>query len=697
MQPGQPGNIRIQHTIHQQFPGMPPNAQQIHQQVHQMMHYANAMAGGMMQAQMPGVAIPPMPPNLQGAIPGPIPGQLPPGLQAQNLQNVQFQPMVNLQQQVLQQQLQQQQQQQHLNQQTQQGATPGMINPNPAALGAEQQRPASAQQQRTTSDQQQPSSDQQTRPTSVPPTAQGLPQPQRTVSPAVPGLLQSLDHLQAELQRTQRLHREVSSQLDSATSTQTTSVGSAFFAVQNVRQHLRVVQESLDQLASDPGTASRPDFVPARIIVADLILQAYAVELALGRLRQQSSQRETPTTSVVNGANVANTANAANPPSTQNISLLRSPSGDPHAILVGPSGAYRTPNLPDSTLSTLFSIAHRDRNDSLARNLPTLLGATPAQPNQAATRRLEGLRQRNTRQPNPRPQNPPEGVQQQAPLLQPQPPRPAVPRRNPMNPNDIRALFQPILGPLWLVARMAFMIYIFGGISYGGNGWIHWRPALIALTTFAVWAAQQPFMRPVWDALQRHFEQLVGVQLAQVVPGVAGQPNQNAGNQDQGAAQAAGDAAQAAEPGVNTAAAVRPEPTVEQVANNLVRRREERDRSWWQEQLRGAERAVALFVASLWPGMGEGIVRAREEADERRRRLEDEAEVARAREAAQRDQESNVAASTSEPSSSDAAPAPSSTETKVGEGLEADAQGPSVSNDNGHHSTGEQNDPVDLD
>jgi hypothetical protein len=46
-----------------------------------------------------------------------------------------------------------------------------------------------------------------------------------------------------------------------------------------------------------------------------------------------------------------------------------------------------------------------------------------------------------------------------------------------------------------------------------------------------------------------------------------------------------------------------------------------------REQIRPVERAVALFVASLWPGIGEAHVRAQRELREQEERRAAEAEV----------------------------------------------------------------------
>jgi len=75
-------------------------------------------------------------------------------------------------------------------------------------------------------------------------------------------------------------------------------------------------------------------------------------------------------------------------------------------------------------------------------------------------------------------------------------------------------------------------------------------------------------------------------------------------------------------------------PTPEQVAQRLIDERNAGQNARVQqlrEAIRPVERAVALFVASLWPGIGEAHVRAREQEERRRneeeiaaRRREDE-------------------------------------------------------------------------
>lgn len=86
-------------------------------------------------------------------------------------------------------------------------------------------------------------------------------------------------------------------------------------------------------------------------------------------------------------------------------------------------------------------------------------------------------------------------------------------------------------------------------------------------------------------------------------------------------------AAEEAPPGRRGARA--PEPTPEQVAQRLMEQRRREDTSWLMTQLRRAEHASLLFLASLVPGVGERHIAAREAEEAALRRREEEARAAR--------------------------------------------------------------------
>ncbi|KAJ9629940.1 hypothetical protein H2203_002325 [Taxawa tesnikishii (nom. ined.)] len=94
----------------------------------------------------------------------------------------------------------------------------------------------------------------------------------------------------------------------------------------------------------------------------------------------------------------------------------------------------------------------------------------------------------------------------------------------------------------------------------------------------------------------------------------------------------------------------------------------EQDLPQWRQVLRPAERALALFVASLWPGIGERHVAARRAAENERRRLE---EAERTREEEARRQEAEAAAATSiteqdQPTENDASATEATHESEAG-------------------------------
>ncbi|KAK5166659.1 uncharacterized protein LTR77_008203 [Saxophila tyrrhenica] len=177
---------------------------------------------------------------------------------------------------------------------------------------------------------------------------------------------------------------------------------------------------------------------------------------------------------------------------------------------------------------------------------------------------------------------------------------------------------QPILAHVWLLLRILIFAYFLLGTNMG-----YTRPLVLAGIGMVFWAIR---MGALGDgaAVRRWWEGVLGGE---------GRPEprgQAANEQAHGQAQAGGQHRM---------------PTPEQVAQRLLHEEAERDRArggrgWLREQVRPVERAAALFVASLWPGIGEAHVReqrrAREEADAERRRVEGE-EAERRREAEERE------------------------------------------------------------
>ena len=123
----------------------------------------------------------------------------------------------------------------------------------------------------------------------------------------------------------------------------------------------------------------------------------------------------------------------------------------------------------------------------------------------------------------------------------------------------------------------------------------------------------------------------------QGVVGLPERPREQAGGQQpQGQAAPVGQAGAAPPAEVQQQRGQQRMPTPEEVAQRLLDENADQNRGWLREQIRPVERAVALFVASLWPGIGEAHVRAQRELREQEERRAAEAEVEARRRAEER-------------------------------------------------------------
>lgn len=149
--------------------------------------------------------------------------------------------------------------------------------------------------------------------------------------------------------------------------------------------------------------------------------------------------------------------------------------------------------------------------------------------------------------------------------------------------------WEPMMRHFWLLVR----VLIFGYFFLGSNmGWR--RPLVLGLLGLGFWLmhtglfGEGGLIRGWWDGLVREGAAAV-------------EPTRNAGEM----------------------------PTPEDLARRLIEERR-RGESEWIRWGRERIRAVVLMLASLWPGVGEAIVRAREA--EARRRAEEEVAAGRRRE-----------------------------------------------------------------
>ena len=125
----------------------------------------------------------------------------------------------------------------------------------------------------------------------------------------------------------------------------------------------------------------------------------------------------------------------------------------------------------------------------------------------------------------------------------------------------------------WLLFKLLLFFYFFSG----SGSW--YRPVMMGLAAAGLYLAQAGIFEVQFERLRTYFERMFGLG-DEHPPPPNRQDNANANEIDQ----------QIGAGGV---------PTPEQAAQRMVERRQ----LWWRDRLRTAERAFALFVASLWPGL----------------------------------------------------------------------------------------------
>ena len=300
------------------------------------------------------------------------------------------------------------------------------------------------------------------------------------------------------------------------------------------------------------------------------------------------------------------------------VYVLSSPGG-PHALLVSPSGLYTTPwQFP-----SLGTIAPHSAIHPAATAPVQPQPANNVIPNHGQQPHAHEVQVAQGQQQAPQPADAAQAAQAQQ-------------QQQVNQARDLARILLPLGGHLWLLIRLFGFVYFFTA----GAGWR--RTMLLGLVASLVFLAQTGIFRPViqgiWDPIRRHAEGLVPLAANERPrPGVAG-----AGNNADGTG---------AQPPNR-------EPTPQEAAQRLLQERERQDVSLFRQSFRRAERAVALFVASLVPGVGERHIAAREaaeaarqaEAREREERARKEEEDARER------QDGNVADGAGEGGESSSAP-----------------------------------------
>ncbi|KAL8918586.1 MAG: hypothetical protein Q9172_005357 [Xanthocarpia lactea] len=315
------------------------------------------------------------------------------------------------------------------------------------------------------------------------------------------------------------------------------------------------------------------------------------------------------------------------------VYLLSSPLG-PHSLLVHPSGLYTTgltlplmPGIPHfqppyfnpfplPQVNPSHQAPHTPLNPQAPQNPPNQPAGVPAPMHLAQAQQQQ--QQQAQAQAQAQAQN---------------------------QPRDLARILLPLGGHLWLLIRLFGFVYFF--TAGGGNR----RAFLLGICAFIVFIANtgalRPLFRALWDPIRRHIEGLVPLAAAGGGGGGAGdvdqqrQRRQQPQQQQQGRIEDGTDhhrngALAGVEARTNNTANNRPDPQV--LADRLLRDQVN------ASLFRRAERAIALFVVSLVPGVGERHIAARDAAEARRLEEERQREAREAEEQVA-DEESDVAES----------------------------------------------------
>ncbi len=367
--------------------------------------------------------------------------------------------------------------------------------------------------------------------------------------------------------------------------------------------HFIVLEECISALEADlaEGTApAEPIFAAARTVLRRISSQNGVSSMTRNRLHAHLDNLSTRADQIragyfMRGITDAPAAQRPRPPgSFSPIYLLSSPSG-PHALLVSPYGMYAAPwPLPGQNGTAAYSI--------LRERLRPTQSINPSH------------------EPNAPPQNSPANVPQE--VQEPQQRRQEQPANQA---RDLVRILLPLGGHIWLLVRLFGFVYFF---TSGGG---YRRALLLGLCAFLVFIIQtgifRPFLQSAWDPIRRHMENLLPL----------------ANNDRRLLPEAAAGGNNANQPLGQHGWHPNMVPTPYQAAERLLREREHRGEGWTRQYLRRAERAVALFVASLVPGVGERHIAARDAAESARIREERERDMEREERNRQEERERNEA------------------------------------------------------
>lgn len=192
-----------------------------------------------------------------------------------------------------------------------------------------------------------------------------------------------------------------------------------------------------------------------------------------------------------------------------------------------------------------------------------------------------------------------------------------------------------MLPHIWLLIRLAGFVYFFAS---GDSSWWRWTTVVgLAILVFLINTGLiTGIADEVWGPIRRHLEGLLPLAAPNVpaaAPAPVGAPAEGPQNRTLGQPEVAGNGTQAQPAGQNFARGM-PEPA--DVAARLLEQHQRANTTWFRTQIRRAEHAAILFLASLIPGVGERHIEARaaeenlvaETQRQRRREAETAASVA---------------------------------------------------------------------
>jgi hypothetical protein len=409
-----------------------------------------------------------------------------------------------------------------------------------------------------------------------------------------------MDNVRTLLQPT----REPGTQPDRPSVSNSSPLNLPLWRIDPIRQHLNTINQNLNiverALALLP---TEPEVVTLRRSLTEIRVDALELNIILDR-QQAAAVPSQPSNSAT--STQPQTASVSMPTDAPaELFLLSSPQG-PVGLLFDQHGTYTTApmvsTLPFQSFTTQFA-----QN----RQLIAGLGHQMAQGSNQLHTQLASLRPTPTQQPETGGQAHDQNQAQNQMQNQNQNAN-ANANANANQPEENDRMVN-VFGHLWLIFKLAAFVYFFAG----GGGL--YRPIMLGIVAGVVYLAQVGVFQEQFNLVRRHFEALFPV--GALADHVA-QPNNQRQTQQRG------------------------NLSPEEAARRLLQQRRDERFGWIRDSMRTVERAFALFVASLFPGVGERMVHAQEErerlervaAQEERERQEEEARRREEEAQAQREQ-----------------------------------------------------------